>query len=318
MQLTVVDYKDLLDPHQHDVHHQLTQALLTQGLVALKNVPEYQEKSNAYINAARRFSALPEAVKESYRPARDSGRTEGYELGAERFKNKAGEWQIDDKKASFYAFVPDDPRNIWPQEMDLKTPYLDLAELIFKTGKVLMNIIGLNEKVGIDLNKAIGYGRMLHYHKEGHATDVNPDWCGAHLDHGLFTGLMPAHYYRDGALINEPEEAGLYIIPSDKTAFEKVHATDRDLLLFQVGEFGQVATNDKIKATRHIVKKAMGGIDRFTLAVFFNPAPETLIHSTSILCEDERVSSNLNEDGALRFSDWERDSYARYWAKESE
>ncbi|HEU5280576.1 MAG TPA: 2-oxoglutarate and iron-dependent oxygenase domain-containing protein [Gammaproteobacteria bacterium] len=318
MKLTLIAYNDLLDPNQKAAHQALEKALLTEGIVGLTGVPEYLEKSSAYIESARAFCALPEAVKEAYVPARDSGRTEGYELGAEKFKNAAGEWQVDDKKASFYAFVPNDPRNTWPTEVDLKTAYMDLAELIFNTGKLVLNAMGLNELVGLDINKFVGYGRMLHYHKEGSLTDVNPDWCGAHLDHGLFTGLLPAYYYKDGESVDEPEEAGLHIVPTGKSAFEKVHATDKSILLFQVGEFGQLASNDRMKATRHIVKKAMGGIDRFTLAVFFNPAAETRIRTTSVLATDTRVTANLAPDGYLAFSDWERDSFARYWANDKE
>jgi isopenicillin N synthase-like dioxygenase len=318
MKLTIIAYNDLLDPSQKAAHQALEQALLTEGIVGLTGVPEYLEKSSAYIKSARAFCALPEATKEAYVPARDSGRTEGYELGAEKFKNAAGEWQVDDKKASFYAFVPDDPRNIWPTEVDLKTAYMELAELIFKTGKIILNTMGLNELVGLDIDRLVGYGRMLHYHKEGSLTDVNPDWCGAHLDHGLFTGLLPAYYYKDGEPVDEPEEAGLHIVPTGKTAFEKVHATDKNILLFQVGEFGQLASNDRIKATRHIVKKAMGGIDRYTLAVFFNASADTHIRTTSVLATDTRVTSNLTADGTLPYFDWERDSYARYWANDKE
>lgn len=315
MKLTLIAYNDLLDPTQHSAHQSLESALLTQGIVGITGVPEYVEKSNNYINAARAFSALPEAAKQAYAPDRDRGQTEGYELGAEWFKNEAGEWQIDDKKASFYAFVPEEAANVWPSEVDLKTPYLALGELIFQTGKHILNVIGLNERVGLKPEGIRGYARMLHYHKVGTATDNNPDWCGAHLDHGLFTGLMPAHYYRDGALIDEPEEAGLYIVPSNASQFEKVHATDRSILLFQVGEFGQIASNDRIKATRHIVKKAKGDIDRFTLAVFFNSASDAVIHSSSVLTQDERYASNQNSDGSITYKEWERASFERYRAQ---
>jgi hypothetical protein len=42
----------------------------------------------------------------------------------------------------------------------------------------------------------------------------NPNWCGAHLDHGVLTALMPAYYFRNGEEVDELEEAGLYIMPS--------------------------------------------------------------------------------------------------------
>lgn len=315
MKIDIIAYQDLLDATKTDEHHRLESALLNTGIVAIRGVPGYVEKAENYINAARAFSALPDDVKQRYAPDRDAGQTEGYELGAEWFKDEQGEWKLDDKKASFYAFVPDMPCNLWPAEVDLKTPYLALGELIFQTGKHILNVIGLNEKAGLKHEGFRGYGRMLHYHKEGNLTDANPDWCGAHLDHSLFTGLMPAYYYRDGQLVDEPEEAGLSIVPSYGTAFEKVHAEDRSLLLFQVGEFGQIASNDRIKATRHIVKKAKGGIERFTLAIFFNADPESIVKSTSVLCQDERYTSNMNPDGTITYKEWERASFERYRAK---
>lgn len=315
MEITIIAYNDLINPNAKDSHEKLASALLNQGLVAIQGIPDYPEKSKAYIDSLREFSALPEEIKNTYAPDRDSGQTEGYELGAEWFKNAAGEWQIDDKKASFYAFVPDNAKNIWPREIDLKTPYLSLGALIFNTGKHILNVLGLNQAMGLNLDGIYGYGRMLHYHKEKDLTDSNPDWCGAHLDHGLLTGLMPAYYFREGQWVDEPEEAGLYIVPSSGSQFEKVHAIDRNLLLFQVGEFGQIASNDRIKATRHIVKKAKGGIDRYTLAVFLNAAPETRIHSSSQLAADERYASNQDKDGYITYGAWDKASFERYRAQ---
>ncbi len=314
MKLTIIAYQDLLDPSKTDAHALLQNALLNDGLVALSGVPGYLEKCETYLKTLCEFSALPEAVKQQYAPDRDAGQTEGYELGAEWFKNHKGEWQIDDKKASYYAFIPENVRNIWPKEIDLKTPYLALGELIFETGKKILHVIGLDERMGLNHAGFQGYGRMLHYHKVGTTTDENPDWCGAHLDHSLFTGLLPAYYYRDGQLVDEPAEAGLYIVPTGKTEFEKVHATDRSLLLFQVGEFGQIASNDRIKATRHIVKKAKGEIDRYTLAVFFNAADDARVKSTSVLCRDERYANNVSADGSITFLEWANASFERYRA----
>ena len=212
MKLDIISFNDLNDAKAIAA---LTNALLQKGIVGIRDVPEFENKSRAYINAARMFSKLDDTVKQKYAPDRDAGDTEGYELGAERFKNKDGVWQVDDKKASYYAFVPDHVKNIWPLEVDLKTPYLALGELIFKTGKKILDIMGLNHQVGLNHDKLVGYGRMLHYHKESDATNDNPNWCGAHLDHGVFTGLVPAYYFRDGIEINEPDESSLYIVPRD-------------------------------------------------------------------------------------------------------
>lgn len=316
MNLDVVSYHDLLASGADSfVFKQLENALLHKGIVGIKEVPHFEQTTRAYINAVRKFSLLDTAVKQRYVPDRDAGDTEGYELGAEWFKDANGHWQIDDKKASFYAFVPDHIRNKWPKEVDIKIAYLNLGELIFKIGKLVLNAIGLDESVGLNLDKLVGYGRMLHYHKENNTENGNPNWCGAHFDHGVLTGLVPAYYFRDEVEIDEPEEAGLYIMPSDGQQFEKINANDKSILLFQVGEFGQLLSHDTIRATKHRVKKAKGEIERFTFALFFNADQQAVVNSKSILSKDERYASQQTPDGSITYNQWEVASYARYRAK---
>lgn len=175
--------------------------------------------------------------------------------------------------------------------------------------------MGLNKTTGIDHDGLVGYGRMLHYHKESDATDANPNWCGAHYDHGVFTGLLPAYYFRDGVEVEEPEEAGLYILPTHGKTFEKVPTPDKSILLFQVGEFSQLASNDRICATKHMVKKAKGNIERFAFALFHSAADDTVIHSTSILANDARYLENMSADKSIDYDRWQIASYARYRAK---
>lgn len=314
MKLDIISYNDLLEPNHTTARKDVETALLSKGIVGIRDVPDFVAKSRHYIDAARQFSALESKIKLQYAPNRDTGDTEGYEIGAERFKNTAGVWQVDDKKASFYAFVPDRTRNKWPKESDLKTSYLALGELIFNTGKLLLNAMGLNESVGLQHDLMYGYGRMLHYHKENHLTNTNPDWCGAHLDHGIFTGLLPAYYFHNGQEVDEPAEAGLYITLDENQKFEKIEASDKSILLFQVGEFGQLISNDRIRATRHIVKKAHNEIERFTFALFFNPDPNYIIHSQSKLIADPRYAHYQSPDGSISYATWEKASYEQYRA----
>lgn len=316
VELDIISFNDLNNARDTNAIAKLKTALLQKGIVGICDVPEFEKKSRNYINAARLFSSLSDSIKQQYAPDRDAGDTEGYELGAERFKNKDGIWQTDDKKASYYAFVPDNVKNIWPLEVDLKTAYLQLGELIFNTGKVILDIMGLNESIGLDHDKLVGYGRMLHYHKENDMTNENPDWCGSHLDHGVFTGLIPAYYFRNGMEVDEPDEAGLFIVPSTGTQFEKINASQKDILLFQVGEFGQLLSNDHIKATRHIVRKAKGEIERFTYALFYSAHPDTICKSSSILTKDERYQLNQSSDGSIRYDAWEKASFDRYRANQ--
>lgn len=314
MELDVLSYSDLLDDTRIKEKQNLENALRQKGIVGIRGVPEFEKKARAYIDAARKFSVLSEAVKQQYAPDRDKGDTEGYELGAEQFQNKEGIWHTDDKKASFYAYVPDRSCNKWPHEVDLRTPYLELGELIFKTGKLLLNVMGLNETVGLEHDLLTGYGRMLHYNKESDATNDNPNWCGAHLDHGVFTGLVPAYYFRDGKEVDEPIEAGLYIASGKDKDLEKMYASDKSVLLFQVGEFGQLLSNDGIQATRHMVKKAHGGIERFAFALFYSAHDDTIIKSSSQLITDARYKLNQSPDGSLSYEKWQRASFERYHA----
>jgi len=311
MELDIISYKDLLS-EQGAAKKNLEMALLGKGIVGIRDVPDFEKITRSYIDAAQKFSLLADSIKQQYLPDRDAGNTEGYELGAEWFKNQKGEWQIDDKKASFYAYVPDHVKNVWPKEVDLKTPYLALGDLIFRTGKKLLELMNLDESAGLPHESLMGYGRMLHYHKESDVTNANPDWCGEHLDHGVFTGLAPAYYFRDGKEVDEPEEAGLYVKPNDRDYFEKVFISDKSILLFQSGEFGQLISNDRIKATRHCVKKAKGDIERFTYALFYIATEDVVIKSHSILTQDARYMQHQSVDGSISYVKWAEVSYERY------
>lgn len=314
MELELISYQDLLSGNSAS-YQKISTALLHQGIVGVSDVPEFENITRAYIAAARKFSALDSSIKQQYAPNRDADETEGYELGAEWFKDQAGVWQIDDKKASYYAFVPEHPKNKWPREVDLQTPYLALGKLIFQTGKLLLKIIGLDETVGLNHSGLIGYGRLLHYHKTGMSTNANPLWCGAHFDHGVFTGLAPAYYFQDGKEIDEPEEAGLYIMPSNGDDFKKINARDKSVLLFQVGEFAQLISNDRVRSTQHRVQKAHDGIERYTFALFYSAEENMVINSSSQLISDARYADNKLANGSISYKQWETASFERYRAK---
>ena len=314
MKLDIFNYEELQGPRQSHSDQHLQACLMQKGIVGIERVPNFEACSAAYINAARQFAALPTEIKARYAPRHDLGSTAGYELGAEQFKNAEGLWQTDNYKASYYAHVPNQPNNQWPTEVDLKTPYLALGQLILAVGKEILNRVGINDKVGLDQVKLTAYGRMLHYHMHHDADAANPNWCGAHLDHGVFTGLAPAHYFRDGVPVAEPDAAGLYVMPTDTDAYQKFSANRADVLLFQVGEFGQLLANDRIRATRHLVRKAPDGFERFAFALFFSPADETRVQSTSVLTQDARYRDNADGNGAIRYAQWQDSSYARYRA----
>lgn len=210
-------------------------ALHKKGIVGVRGVPGYKEKYEQFIKAAREFNDLPEEIKEFYKPNRDLGETFlGYEVGKEKFQRPDGEWVVDDLKTSYYACVPDNAKNKWPLEVDLRAPFEALGETMAEMGEMIMCKIGLLGD--FHLEEDARTGRMLHYRKGEHSG--NPYWCGAHFDHGLFTVILPGVYFVNGEQVPEPYEAGLFVRTSEEAPFKKVIADDLDVMMFQVGEFG--------------------------------------------------------------------------------
>ena len=141
-------------------------------------------------------------------------------------------------------------------------------------------------------------------------------WCGAHFDHSLFTVILPAVYFVNGKRVPEPPEAGLFVRTSKENSFKKVFAEDFDVMMFQIGEFGQIVTDDAVRATEHRVHKAVGAIERYTFALFYNAPMDIPIYSTSILTDDARYGAKSGEP--CTFSYWEEASFQRYLVKEDE
>jgi isopenicillin N synthase-like dioxygenase len=314
LELDIISYEQLIqeDPHALET---LRKALHTKGVVGIRDVPDYKEKYEQFITATQTFNALPEQIKEKYQPNRAAGDTFlGYEIGKEKFKRPSGEWVIDDLKTSYYALVPDDSHNKWPSEVNLQDPFQALAMIMAQTGELVMRKIGLLDNITFDITQDPCTGRMLYYRKS--EDNSNPYWCGEHFDHSLFTAILPAVYFIDGEQIPEPIDAGLFVRTSSDTPFRKIIADDMNVMMFQVGEFGQLMSNDGIRATEHRVHKAPGAIERYTLALFF-PAPmDTPIYSTSILTSDARYGTQTDE--ACTFRHWHEASFKRYIVSDDE
>jgi isopenicillin N synthase-like dioxygenase len=314
LSLDIISYEDFVkeDPKALAL---LKEALYVKGIAGIRGIPGYREKVVQFIETAREFTALPEEIKEGYAPNHSLGEIFlGYERGKEKFKRLDGSWMIDDLKVSYYANVPDSSLNKWPREVDLKTPFQELGAVMSEMGKKVMDKIGLlGPSTGIFLDGVPRVGRMLYYSKSGDSEGDNPFWCGAHFDHSLFTALVPAFYFIDDKEIAEPMEAGLFVKTSHAGMFQKVIADDPDVLMFQVGEFGQLITNDAIRATEHRVSKpALKAIERYTMALFFSPPMESVISSTSELTRDSRYGS----EATCSFRHWHEESFKRYIVKE--
>lgn len=301
--LTILTFEELQSGSTTTVAA-LTKALNEQGIVGIRGIPNFQQLMSEFIQSARIFSALPEGEKERYAPDRNKGEFAGYEIGAEKFTRPDGVEVVDRSKASYYAFVPDHSANKWP-ESDLKDRFQDIGALMVDVGLKVMQQVGLAQAICLGENQV---GRMLHY-REGCQVDK---WCGAHFDHGVFTALLPAVYFNEyGQQISEPEEAGLFVRAADDTDFKKVTSDDPDVMLFQAAEFGQLATNDTIRATEHVVEKASGHVERYTMALFFTAQMDFEIASTSRLTQDAR----WGQGKSCTFGDWHQRSLDRYRAK---
>lgn len=293
----------------------LQKALKEKGIVGIRGVPGYKEKLVRFIESARDFSALPEEVKETYAPNHDLGETYlGYEKGKEKFMRPDGRWVVDDLKVSYYGLVPDTLSNKWPVEVDLRSSFQDIGMLMSEMGMAIMEKIGLiGPSTGISIDGVPRVGRMLYYRKSENSAVENPFWCGAHFDHSLFTALLPSFYFAEGEEVPEPIEAGLYVKTTSDGIFKKVMADDRDVMMFQVAEFGQLATNDAIRATEHCVRKASGCIERYTMALFFVAPLDCVIHSFSELTRDARYGGGPGDP--CSYDHWNEESFKRYIVK---
>jgi len=314
LDLDVISYDELIQENPEALAT-LHAALHEKGIVGIKGIPGYLEKVHSFITQARAFTSLSEETKNRYAPRRDLGDMFlGYEAGKERFKRPDGRWVIDDLKTSYYAFVPDVLDNKWPIEVDLKYPFQELGALMSKVGQTVMEKIGLlGVSANIGLNETATIGRLLYY-KKG-IDNENPFWCGAHFDHGLFTALLPSFYFLDGQPVEEPIEAGLFVKTHSDNTFKKV-VSEPDVLLFQAGEFGQLATDDTMQATEHRVHKAKNAVERYTMALFFTPKDmDIVIHSFSNLTRDERYGGILGSP--CSYLHWHEESFRRYLVTES-
>ncbi|MBM3184172.1 MAG: isopenicillin N synthase family oxygenase [Chlamydiae bacterium] len=314
--LDVIPYESFIKGDEETIDI-FKRALHENGIVGIKGIPGYKEKVFKFIESARAFSQLPENVKEQYAPNHELGETFlGYEKGKEKFKRPDGKWGIDDLKVSYYGFVPDEIRNKWPKEVDIRTSFQEIGELMSEMGVKVMQSMGMiGSKTGISIDGVPRLGRMLYYRKSVDGASDNPYWCGAHFDHSMFTALLPAFYFIDGKQILEPMEAGLHVKIAKDGVFKKVIANDYDVMLFQVGEFGQLIANDEIQATEHRVHKALGSVERYTMALFFDASPDTVIHSFSELTQDARYGGSAGDP--CSYQHWDSESFKRYIVKEN-
>lgn len=266
----MTDYKvkifgSVLDPRVKD-------ELKRSGIIGIRT----DIRTKKFFKALKKFSILPQQTKEKYKP---SGNITGYEKGVEKFYN------VDLNKASYYALYPDNKDNIWPDEVNLRDPFLNLSKKMFRLLVDLYTLLFPQIKTNL-----FAVGRMLHY------SPSSPDdiVCSPHFDHGVLTALIRAEY---GS--GDPS-SDLYVEIDGE--FKRIVVEEKNVVLLQAGEFSQIMSNDTITATKHLVK---GNIqDRYTLALFLNADPDLEVDSTSLLKRDPRYGRT--------FGEWHLNSLKKY------
>ena len=275
-----------------DQKEQIKSHLFHEGYVALKGVKNFVETYERFLAQASAFISLPKEVKDLYCPEDYYAR--GWSMGVESLKGK-----VDNLKGSYYAKSPDVEQNIWPAEHvpGFKEAFLNLCTLMDKVGTELLTTIDF------PLKRDNCTGRMLYY-LSGPQGEGNDNWCGTHLDHGMFTGLCPEVYFRhqdgkDGERVERPENSGLFIE-------DKEIRTPSDVMLFQVGEIAQILSNDEIRATGHYVKQAPEGYSRFSFAHFFDLASDHKLYSKTKEFSDRFVNG-------MTYEEWAKATYNKYY-----
>lgn len=261
------------------------------GYIAIRGVPGFKEAYANFIKEEQNFIALPDSEKEKSTPTDSYAR--GWSMGIETLvKGKR-----DLYKGSYYAHIPAEENhpNIWPQNLpNFQERYTTLGTIMFNVGQKVLSLLG-----NWTVNR--GLGRMLYY-SPVLEMDNNPDWCGNHRDHGLFTALCPELFYQDGNPVPKPKGSGLYIMG------QEISPPD-DVMMFQIGEVMELMSNGQVTATDHLVKKAYGGYERLTFAFFFDTPADI-----SIDCDNPTVLEKYKDRyiPGMTFQQWSDASYAKY------
>lgn len=274
------------------------------GILAIRGIPEFEEKRVKCLPQAYKFGNLPEDLRKKYEHP-ESYYSFGWSHGKEKLEGKP-----DFAKGSYYANpVHDRPvddadiiskypsfahPNIWPTQEDcpdFEKDFKACASLVVTVGKELarhcdnyvrsvLNTYGNNRSEALEKVVAecrCHKARLLYYfsvpeNNFGAAAEDVSNWCGWHNDHGSLTGLTPAMYFdKQGNQIPCPDpKAGLYIRSRNNKTVRV--AVPSDVLAFQIGETAQIHTGGILQATPHCVRAAeVPGVSRGTIAVFMEP-----------------------------------------------
>lgn len=274
------------------------------GIIIIKNVSGLLKARNLLYKQIRKFANLDPKIQKKYESP-DSN----YSFGWSKGKEMMAKGMVDTMKGSYYAnplndnlakgdltlikkypgyFTP----NIWPTDIlpDFETNFKNLGYIIYQVAlKVLKECDKLLPEKFIENMFASDLintkGRLLNYYHQDNNSD---SWCGWHLDHGFFTGLVSAQYYdvKTGKPVNKPVNGGLKI----RSRSGKIISVDipENGIAFQIGETAQILTGGYLRATPHYVQKPIinESLDRVAMALFIDCPLETPMSLPSYALDD--------------------------------
>jgi isopenicillin N synthase-like dioxygenase len=271
--LPVIDLSGLYSEHFADrrrVADALRAACLKNGFFYAANTAITSAETDAVLDAASRFFALPEATKLSVSKDKSAcGR--GYErMGGQRLEAGA---QFDRKEGFVLGpdLPPDDPRvvagwpqhgpNQWPDGMPEWRATLEAyhANLVTLAGKILSGLalsLDVAEDYFADISRdAIANVRLLHYPPQPAQAGADARGAGAHTDWGAITILL-----QDGV-------GGLQVHDGDDNWIEAPPIPGT--FIINLGDLVPRWTNGLYRSTMHRVINRSGR-ERYSVAFFFD------------------------------------------------
>lgn len=275
MDIPVIDFarqrnRQAADP---ELARDMDAALSGMGFMALANLPIAElTLRNAFIAAARFFD-LPIEAKQSlaYGAADDNF---GYQaIGEERLDPGGGP---DFKEALTLRDLGRRCDVPWP-EAGVGVALLALQREAVAAARAIQRVIASALSLEPDFFRRCHSGtsitlRLLHY-PEVPATVTEPlVVAGAHSDYGTLTLL-----FQDG-------EGGLQVYDGAGRWLDI--APRRGTVTINAGDMLERWTNGRYRSTRHRVVRSPGAGQRFSIALFMDPDPETVIAPLPGCCDD--------------------------------
>ena len=150
-----------------------------------------------------------------------------------------------------------------------------ISQVGFRLVQLLALAMGLEDMHYFDNDFAdpIVTLRLLHYANETSQPDDGIFACGAHSDYGMLTFLLTDE--NPGLEIFNPQDGSWLRVPPKPTAF-----------VINLGDMLERWTNGTFKSTLHRVVTAGGGVERYSIPVFYDPHFDSVVEVLDVFCQD--------------------------------